>query len=443
MDLRRPVALAISLVALAGCGGKTAPRKYLLDITLSPPSGGAVTVDPDDSGATSGLHFSYECHDTSSYPVHVTAVPAGGFAFDHWQGACVPTNDPAATVSFSGGCSGDDARQACTAFFVATGQPMDGGIGDLAQNGNPDGMPPDPDHAERHTTGRFTGGKISKDDYIIVGANDSLATSPDGITWTLGSFGNLTGNSYTGVAASQTAANHYVAVGGQIVGVDGSAFYSPDAKTWTKATGPTLAYDVTWDGKQYLTIASYGGQLCTSPDGATWTCNIIAALANAYPTSIVFAGGLYFVLGYDKSQKAFLASSPDAVTWTAQPGAAAATNNHLASIAFANNLYVAGTVGGQNGPDILTSPDAKTWTRQPSATAMALLGGSGGFEALGWTGTWWIAGLGGNSFVVSHDAVNWQQGLPVANASAVSMTTGGPRAMVAVLSDGSVATVEQ
>ncbi len=420
-------------------GGISPLYAVIQDVT--PQGSGHLTYDPLGNSTADTTY--YRCS-TSDLVIVPTPHPESGFHFDHWEKDCVGGQLVfAGTSQCRGGNNSTIETGICRAVF-AEGSPVDGGM-DLATSGCGD-MQCNPLPVTKRATGLTGGGPIAygPNGFILLGPNDALATSTDGISWSLGNFGNLKGNTYTGIAVSPTATNHYVAVGGQIVGVDGSAFYSPDAKTWTKATGPTLAYDVIWDGKQFVTIATYGGQICTSPDGVAWTCSTVAALANAYPAHLFFEGGQYLVLGYDKAQKAFLATSPDAVNWTAQPSAAAATTKHLVTVAFANNTYVAGTVGDQSGPDILTSSDGgKTWTPQQSANAMASAGGPGGFGAVGWTGTWWVADLGGNSFVISPDATNWQRGLPIVNGEALAMTTGGPRGMVAVYGDGSVGTVEK
>jgi hypothetical protein len=294
-------------------------------------------------------------------------------------------------------------------------------------------------------TTRITGwkststGAAADDDYIIVGSGDQLATSADGITWTKGSFGAITGNDYSGVAASSTATNKYVAVGG-IAGVGGGAYYSPDAVSWTKATGPTAALDVTWDGARYLTAGA--GEICTSSDGATWSCANPAPLAGFYVTRIVYTGSAYVAVGGDGSNHPMAATSPDAVTWTVQASAAAATAQKLCGVAFANNLLVAGTDGFPDGGEIITSSDSGvTWTARPSAkTAEKAFAATGSLCAIGWTGTWWTAS---GFTIVSANGLDWRAGDPLSGGSALAMTTAGPRGAVALTPQGTVLTIEK
>jgi hypothetical protein len=186
----------------------------------------------------------------------------------------------------------------------------------------------------------------------------------------------------------------------------------------------------------YVT-AGLQGEVCSSPDGATWSCSTITALSSAYTSRIVYTGSTYVIVGIDSSNnKGLVATSPDLMTWTVQASAAAVTSNAIVSVAYANGLLVAGTY---QPSDLLTSSDqGVTWTKQPSAAAL----GNGNIGAIGWTGKWWVAVVGGE-LIVSMDGVTWEDDGPAGPGYALAATTLGPRGMVILMSGGIVTTVEK
>jgi hypothetical protein len=442
----------LALVVLgAACGNSKdppPPTKWSVIAHASPPNGGTQLVDGGDGASMSALGaVSFNCKTDMNLNVSVTAKANPGFRFDHWEDDCSGTTGTVELTFLTDGMCDVDQHKTCTAVYVPI---ADGGIDDM-------GAPPSDMSAgcgdmgcvalpaTNHTTGinkPLTAGGVAHDDYIIVGDKGALATSTDGITWTVGSFGAYSGISFGGVAASPTAANRYVAVGAQVAGVGGNVFYSPDAKSWTQANGPSNAIDVTWDGNRYVT-AGQQGEVCTSSDGATWACATVGVLGSAYPTRIIFTGKTYVMVGINSMNTGLVATSPDTSTWMVQASAAAATGNTIFGVAFANGMLVASTWAGPNGPDVITSTDeGKTWTRQPSATAAAMtFGKSTGLGPVGWTGTWWVAG--GGVQILSKDGVTWQAGAAVSNSSPLAMTTAGPRGLVALLGSGNVVTVEK
>jgi hypothetical protein len=293
-------------------------------------------------------------------------------------------------------------------------------------------------------------GGAAHDDYIVVGDADQLATSVDGITWTKGSFNGVLNSqcsgapcSWTSVAASATAAHKYVAIGTPNPYLQGAVAYSDDTQTWTAAmNGPANAIDVIWDGTRYVT-AGVSGEICSSPDGAAWSCSTVAALGSTYPSRMVYTGSTYVIVGL-YSSKGLVATSPDLATWTIQPSAAAATSSDIMSVAYANGLLVAGTQGSTIAPsDLITSSDqGVTWMKQPSATAL----GTATIGAVGWTGTWWVAVVG-DAVIISKDAVTWEDDGPTGvvgpDVQALGATTLGPRGMVILMTGGIVSSIEK
>jgi hypothetical protein len=444
-----------ALLALwCGCDEVTARDTYELLTSSSPVSGGVVAADIADlNKATVAAILSYNCYPSDVLKIELTATPNPGWRFDHWDGDCSGT-DPTITVTFmpNPACHESKkpsviAEQSCTAVFVELG---DGGVPDLggkpmvdmAQGGCGDmaciALPATNHDTKVKPTKQLLLGGVAHDDYIIVSNGGFLGTSTDGITWTQGSFGGmLAGYDYVGVAAGATAANKYVAVAGG--GAGGPVVYSPDAKSWTQATGPQQAADVTWDGKRYVT-AGNSGEICTSSDGAAWSCNTVAALAMSYPRRIIYTGSSYVLVGASQTGS-FAATSPDAATWTVQ--STAATKNAISAVAFANGLLVACTWTGAGGADVITSSDGgKTWVANASAKA-ALVSPNANLAGVGWTGQWWVIAGDSSNLLVSMDGMTWQDDDSPTNAKVLGMTTAGPRGAVVLLANGWVFTVEK
>jgi hypothetical protein len=56
------------------------------------------------------------------------------------------------------------------------------------------------------------------------------------------------------------------------VGANGTILTSPDTVTWTSRVSGTinLLYGVAWSGAEFVAVGFYG-TILTSPDGITWT----------------------------------------------------------------------------------------------------------------------------------------------------------------------------
>lgn len=123
--------------------------------------------------------------------------------------------------------------------------------------------------------------------YVIVGYNGTIITSPDLANWTMrasGTTNNLLGVAYSG--------NTYVAVGST-----GTILVSSDAVTWNTATSNTTntLYGVTWAGDEFVTVGA-GTTILTSPDGMTWTPSTAGLPFNTYK-GIAFTGSRLVAVG--------------------------------------------------------------------------------------------------------------------------------------------------
>jgi hypothetical protein len=245
-------------------------------------------------------------------------------------------------------------------------------------------------------------------EFVSIGYDGILATSPDGIVWTRQTLpaGNpLTGLSFDSVAWLGT---QFVAVGsaggaaicfpGQVCSAAISALYpviftSPDGLSWTaqfqsglaSVTGDSLN-GVASSGAQFAAVGS-NGIIFTSPTGVNWTpqtSNTINAL-----NGIVWSGIQFVAVGASGS----ILTSPTGAVWTTQNSG---TSQTLASIVWSGTQYLA---VGANGV-IITSPDGVNWTPQNSNTINNL-------NAVTWSGQQFIAVGANGTVLASADGKTW------------------------------------
>jgi len=166
------------------------------------------------------------------------------------------------------------------------------------------------------------------DRFVAVGAYGGLASSADGVTWTLASQG----------IPSYTATN------GQVVGYGNSAWIIAQTgqdtllrtttfTSWTKVTLPVTA---SWSGIAYgngVWVLGNGSTLLTSNDGSTWTQRTLPSGVTIY--NIVFGNGVFLAIGYGSAVSAI---SVDGITWqsVSMPSSASWYGS-----AFGNGTFVA------------------------------------------------------------------------------------------------------
>ena len=163
-------------------------------------------------------------------------VGAGGYIATNTAGANNPgTNDPSSTISdiITGAWVAQDSKTGLDLYGVA----------------------------------------YVKGDFIAVGAQGTLLTSHDGITWTPRSAG--TSNNLWQVAYG---AGTYVAVGDS-----GTIVSSADSATWTKQTSPTTnsLYAIYFGGNDTFVAAGDLGTIAYSTSGADGSWTLTAAGLNA------------------------------------------------------------------------------------------------------------------------------------------------------------------
>ncbi len=269
------------------------------------------------------------------------------------------------------------------------------------------------------------GGEISED-FVSVGNSGTVDISNNGTTWALNpnSFG--TNNIMT------------VAYGGNLwvaAGAAGTLETSTFGTAWTAQTtgfGANQINYVAYNGSNLWAAVGNAGTLETSSDGVTWTPRT-SGFGTDNITGIAYNGSnLWVAVG-----SGYYATSPDATTWTVQPGDLHINTTTSAAIAYGGSQWIAaGTSGalatasavgawttqtsgfgasniygvayngstlwvavGQSGK-IYTSPDGITWTGRTSNTANQL-------NSVAYGGGVWVAGGNSGTIDTSADGTNW------------------------------------
>jgi hypothetical protein len=223
--------------------------------------------------------------------------------------------------------------------------------------------------------GVATGAAVGSATIIASSENIAGSTTLTVTPWT--SFNSNTTNSLNSVALS----NSYASSGTQFVavGYNGTILTSPDGVTWTQqasGTGNDL-HGVTWGGTQFVSVG-YNSTILTSPDGVIWTKQGSNCWSGCDLHGVAWGGMQFVAVG----SKGTILTSPDGVTWTSQ---ASGTGNDLHGV----TSFGAHVVVGGNGT-ILTSSDGVTWTPQASGTGNDLHGVTWSgtqFVAVGSSGT--------------------------------------------------------
>ncbi|MDE2091197.1 MAG: hypothetical protein KGJ08_04780 [Gammaproteobacteria bacterium] len=280
--------------------------------------------------------------------------------------------------------------------------------------------------------------------FVAAGTNGTLYTSPDGINWTKGTIGTGSG-SVTSVAYG---AGKFVV----IVHAPGKTqiYYSLNGNNWTLES-PTLPADppgyLSFNGTIFVAMGfnvagTSGGSIMTSPDGQTWTIRATLAPAGAYPISITSASGAFVVMLQSSNVSTavttpiLIETSTDGISWTTQP------SNNLPEtwsqiiprqISYTGSAYM--VVGAS--AYIATSPDLVTWTPKSPTTAVT-------YEHL--RGVHWLNGqfftVGDNDTVLtSTDGISWtRENISVSPPSNLRDIAYGNSSYVAVGSKGVVLT---
>ncbi|QIP13057.1 T9SS type A sorting domain-containing protein [Spirosoma aureum] len=214
--------------------------------------------------------------------------------------------------------------------------------------------------------------------FVAVGGEGIIQTSPDGLVWTM---------RYSGLGATIRAIAYgngqYVAVGaGFGPGSNGNILQSTDGISWSKSsTGSTFYSDISYANGQFVAVG-LNGAIGTSPDGSNWTPRSAGIPDNL--SYVAYGNGTYIAIGIGSGFGTTVTRSTDGVSWTVAP--AFKSDGVASGLTFGNGQFVALVQGGR----IFTSPDGLTWTPRMSNTQSNLEGityGNGLFVAVGYNAT--------------------------------------------------------
>lgn len=257
--------------------------------------------------------------------------------------------------------------------------------------------------------------------FLAVGSDGAIFTSPDGLAWTprnstistrligaaygngryvvVGTRGRVlssaTGVNWTRQVSGTPDRLESVAFGNGLfiaVGENGTTLSSADGSIWVKRSrGATRDLDGMAVGDRLIAVAGKGGTLLTSSNGVSFVEQSTGVTNDLH--GIGWGNGLYVVVG----EPGAIVTSPDAIQWTQRTSG---SSSSLKGAAFGGGRWVG--VGTQG--EILTSSGGATWTPAVSPTANDLNGvayGKGLFVVVG-------DNLPPNgTLLTSPDGLNW------------------------------------
>lgn len=137
--------------------------------------------------------------------------------------------------------------------------------------------------------------------YVASGANGTLLTSPDAITWTPRSSPRT-----TFLSSVESFPGGFVASGDL-----GTLLSSTDGSSWVNRSPNTTnwIYRARWRGNQLVAVGQ-NGVIYTSPNGNDWTLR--SSGVTAWLNDVILIDGTYYAIG---TQGTVLASA-DAIQWT-------------------------------------------------------------------------------------------------------------------------------
>ena len=225
-----------------------------------------------------------------------------------------------------------------------------------------------------------------------------VATSPDGVTWTIRTVTGLVWQGVTWAAGLGL----FVAVAGN--GVQ-RVMTSPDGITWTNRThsSTSACEDITWSQELGLLVSIGSGsnpRVMTSPDGINWTSR---TATNASWVAVTWSSqlGIFAAVGFS----GVVMTSPDGINWTDRTSGYAYNLNDV-TWSPELGIFAAIATNGSSTP-IVTSPDGINWTTRSapvsfSGSAITWASGLGMFIA--------IAGSGSNRVLTSTNGISWTTG---------------------------------
>ena len=257
-----------------------------------------------------------------------------------------------------------------------------------------------------------------------IGNGGVIATSPDGVTWTIQTLPYISGidHYFNGVAYG---AGKFVAVGFDVNSKAIMLSSTNNGVTWTQSQagvfGGTLQ-SITWTGTEFVAVgvaASGKALILTSPDGLTWTQQAAETFIGTL-YGIEYNAGQYVAVGFDPSSayQGIILTSSNGISWIQQsiplhyiaPSGITYGNGKFVVSATYQELNNVGQVVA-TFPVILSSTNGISWNQE----ILDILDST--FYNIIWTGSNYVTV--GSDFAASsiayasEDGINWSPLGPV------------------------------
>lgn len=222
--------------------------------------------------------------------------------------------------------------------------------------------------------------------FVAVGG-DAVLTSADGIAWTVSHPANFDATSVI------WAGSQFIAVGETT-----AVFTSSNGKDWTahqRKSGGTL-FDIAWNGKIAVAVGLGGekpAKIMTSADGIDWT-DVLPPSETRYLSAVTWSGSQFVAVGDNAS----IITSPDGVVWTKVHGAN--SDPYLRGIAWSGRNFVAVGVSSSGQPNAFISSDGASW----SGVTIPWVSN---FNAVSWCGDRFVAAGERGVVFESKDGTSW------------------------------------
>ena len=253
----------------------------------------------------------------------------------------------------------------------------------------------------------FYGATHGAGQFVVVGTNGRIFTSPDAATWTERSKG-----SNADLTAIASGNETIVAVGSSWHSTAGVALASKDGISWTEHEfGFSLVTALAF-GKGLFVVGHADGSVWTSPDSAAWTLRDTGAASAVL--GLAFGNGVFVLIGNENDGNQFtgrILTSNDGITWIARTHPSAAL---FQSLSFADGKFFISELdvtsglnrGGADTTGFLSSADGSEWNQRETNLGRGsgkLVHGNGTFVASIALDTWDSR----SAIIVSADAEHW------------------------------------
>lgn len=195
------------------------------------------------------------------------------------------------------------------------------------------------------------------------------------------------------------------------------------AATWTQRTTTISGSinNVASNSQSLYVLVADGGQLATSPDGATWTQRTPSSFSTSNITGIAYGNGYWVATG----QSGKIATSTDGITWTQRTSG---TANYLYQVAYGNGVWVA---AGASGTLVTATDPTGTWTSRTSTI-------TGSITALTYitSAATWVAGTDTGTtgaLAYSSNGTSWTAATSSVNITSASGANAASSSSLAVI----------